>query len=172
MNEFGFTLDEVNWLGNAINVVYIPFSVIVPFVYARIGVRRSVRTPPDSRLSLCVLTSCGPPRAVLCRRVMFYSLRMDTLRGNRVLTIEGRRIRAHPDRTGALFLALGSRLSCRVRSSCYGSRSSLGSPSPYSRCSYPATPNSGSTSGAGRRLPCSCPSVRPRVLCSSVRTDI
>ncbi|KAI0920498.1 hypothetical protein AcV5_010215 [Taiwanofungus camphoratus] len=41
VNEFGFTLDEVNWLGNAINVVYIPFSVIVPFVYARIGVRRS-----------------------------------------------------------------------------------------------------------------------------------
>ncbi|EED83514.1 predicted protein, partial [Postia placenta Mad-698-R] len=41
VDQFGFTLDGVNWLGNAINIVYLPFSVVVPFVYARLGVRRT-----------------------------------------------------------------------------------------------------------------------------------
>ncbi|CCM00979.1 uncharacterized protein FIBRA_03027 [Fibroporia radiculosa] len=41
VDEFGFTLNQVNWLGNCVNIAYLPLSVIVPWVYARLGVRRT-----------------------------------------------------------------------------------------------------------------------------------
>ncbi|KAI0334148.1 MFS general substrate transporter [Cubamyces sp. BRFM 1775] len=39
VRDFGFTLSEVNWLGNVSNVVYLPFSIIVPYLYGRLGIR-------------------------------------------------------------------------------------------------------------------------------------
>ncbi|KAI0726541.1 major facilitator superfamily domain-containing protein [Fomitopsis betulina] len=39
--EFGFTLDQVNWLGTCVNVTYLPCAVLVPNLYARLGLRRT-----------------------------------------------------------------------------------------------------------------------------------
>ncbi|OSD03709.1 MFS general substrate transporter [Trametes coccinea BRFM310] len=39
VTDFGFTLSQVNWLGNVVNVVYLPASVVVPYLYARLGTR-------------------------------------------------------------------------------------------------------------------------------------
>ncbi|KAI9057517.1 MFS general substrate transporter [Trametes sanguinea] len=39
VKDFGFTLSQVNWLGNVINVVYLPASIVVPYLYARLGTR-------------------------------------------------------------------------------------------------------------------------------------
>ncbi|KZT05289.1 MFS general substrate transporter, partial [Laetiporus sulphureus 93-53] len=41
VEAFGFTLDEVNWLGNVVNFTYLPCAALVPAVYARLGVRRT-----------------------------------------------------------------------------------------------------------------------------------
>ncbi|KAJ3550543.1 hypothetical protein NM688_g5055 [Phlebia brevispora] len=35
--DFGFSLDKVNWLGNVINLTYLPFSFIIPFICTRWG---------------------------------------------------------------------------------------------------------------------------------------
>ncbi|RDX43667.1 MFS general substrate transporter [Lentinus brumalis] len=37
--DFGFTLDQVNWFGNVVNVVYLPSAVVVPYLYGRLGLR-------------------------------------------------------------------------------------------------------------------------------------
>lgn len=42
VHEFGFTLDEVNWLGNCINLAFLPCAVIVPMFYSCFGLRRTV----------------------------------------------------------------------------------------------------------------------------------
>ncbi|EPS98253.1 hypothetical protein FOMPIDRAFT_1031576 [Fomitopsis schrenkii] len=39
--EFGFTLNQVNWLGTCVNVTYLPCAVLVPNMYTRLGLRRS-----------------------------------------------------------------------------------------------------------------------------------
>ncbi|KAI8972584.1 major facilitator superfamily domain-containing protein [Trametes punicea] len=39
VRDFGFTLNQVNWLGNVVNVTYLPASVIVPYLYTRLGTR-------------------------------------------------------------------------------------------------------------------------------------
>ncbi|EPS96236.1 hypothetical protein FOMPIDRAFT_58415 [Fomitopsis schrenkii] len=41
VHKFQFTLDEVNWLGNCINIVYLPAPVIVPWLYGRLGLRKT-----------------------------------------------------------------------------------------------------------------------------------
>jgi len=41
VKDFGFTLDQVNWLSNVTNVVYLPASAIVPLVCSRWGIRRT-----------------------------------------------------------------------------------------------------------------------------------
>ncbi|KII87214.1 hypothetical protein PLICRDRAFT_247970 [Plicaturopsis crispa FD-325 SS-3] len=38
--EFGFTLDQVNWLGNVFHVVYLPLALVVPYLRNRFGIRR------------------------------------------------------------------------------------------------------------------------------------
>ncbi|KNZ75045.1 Major facilitator superfamily domain-containing protein 7, partial [Termitomyces sp. J132] len=40
VNEFGFTLDQVNWLGNIMAIVYIPAALGVPILVSRYGIRR------------------------------------------------------------------------------------------------------------------------------------
>ncbi|KAF8070699.1 major facilitator superfamily domain-containing protein [Lyophyllum atratum] len=40
VDEFGFTLDEVNWLGNIVACVYLPTALIVPTMVSRYGIRR------------------------------------------------------------------------------------------------------------------------------------
>ncbi len=40
--DFGFTLDQVNWFGNVVNVVYLPSAVVVPYLYGRLGLRGTV----------------------------------------------------------------------------------------------------------------------------------
>ncbi|CCM01685.1 uncharacterized protein FIBRA_03749 [Fibroporia radiculosa] len=39
--QFGFTIDQVNWLGTCVNIVYLPVSAIVPSVYTRLGLRQT-----------------------------------------------------------------------------------------------------------------------------------
>ncbi|KAH9922288.1 MFS general substrate transporter [Epithele typhae] len=39
VDEFGFTLDEVNWLGNVINLIYLPCAFVLPYLYGRLGIR-------------------------------------------------------------------------------------------------------------------------------------
>ncbi|GJE91828.1 MFS general substrate transporter [Phanerochaete sordida] len=37
--DFGFTLDQINWLGNALNIVFVPSAILVPFVCRRFNIR-------------------------------------------------------------------------------------------------------------------------------------
>ncbi|KAG8728668.1 hypothetical protein FRC11_010468 [Ceratobasidium sp. 423] len=39
--EFGVSLERVNWLGNSVNLIYLPVSVIVPLGFSRWGLRIS-----------------------------------------------------------------------------------------------------------------------------------
>ncbi|KAH9856353.1 major facilitator superfamily domain-containing protein [Lenzites betulinus] len=39
VRDFGYTLDEVNWLGNVVNLVYLPASFLVPYLYGKLGTR-------------------------------------------------------------------------------------------------------------------------------------
>ncbi|GLB37685.1 putative MFS general substrate transporter [Lyophyllum shimeji] len=41
VKEFGFTLNEVNWLGNIVSLVYLPTALIIPTMVTRYGIRRS-----------------------------------------------------------------------------------------------------------------------------------
>ncbi|KAI0043663.1 MFS general substrate transporter [Auriscalpium vulgare] len=41
VRDFGFTLDEVNWLGNIIACVYLPTTFLIPIVVKRYGIRRA-----------------------------------------------------------------------------------------------------------------------------------
>ena len=41
-NEFSFTVTQINWFSNAINIIYIPVSCFVPYLSGRFGVRTSV----------------------------------------------------------------------------------------------------------------------------------
>ncbi|KAI0752170.1 major facilitator superfamily domain-containing protein [Fomes fomentarius] len=41
VDEFGFTLDQINWFGNVVNVVYLPSAMAVPYLYGKLGVRRT-----------------------------------------------------------------------------------------------------------------------------------
>ncbi|KAI0268875.1 MFS general substrate transporter [Gloeopeniophorella convolvens] len=38
--DFGFTLNEVNWLGNIIACMYLPAAVLIPIITKRYGIRR------------------------------------------------------------------------------------------------------------------------------------
>lgn len=57
VRDFGFTLDEVNWLGNIIACVYLPTACLTPIITKRYGIRRCVC--PVSRL--CRISSLTPP---------------------------------------------------------------------------------------------------------------
>ncbi|TBU57173.1 MFS general substrate transporter [Dichomitus squalens] len=39
--DFGFTLNQINWFGNVVNVVYLPSAFVVPYLYGRLGVRKT-----------------------------------------------------------------------------------------------------------------------------------
>ncbi|KAI0668890.1 MFS general substrate transporter [Trametes maxima] len=39
VKDFGFSLNDVNWLGNVVNLVYLPSSIILPYLYGRLGTR-------------------------------------------------------------------------------------------------------------------------------------
>ena len=40
--EFGITLDQVNWLGNIVAVIYMPAAILVPIIVSQYGIRRCV----------------------------------------------------------------------------------------------------------------------------------
>ena len=42
VRDFGFTLDEVNWLGNIISCVYLPTAILTPIITKRYGLKRCV----------------------------------------------------------------------------------------------------------------------------------
>lgn len=42
VRDFGFTLDEVNWLGNIISCVYLPTALLTPIITKRYGLKRCV----------------------------------------------------------------------------------------------------------------------------------
>ncbi|KAL1938967.1 hypothetical protein VTO73DRAFT_11120 [Trametes versicolor] len=39
VRDFGFSLNDVNWLGNVVNLVFLPSSILVPYLYGRLGTR-------------------------------------------------------------------------------------------------------------------------------------
>ncbi|KAI0744766.1 MFS general substrate transporter [Earliella scabrosa] len=41
VDDFGFTLDQINWFGNVVNVVYLPSAILVPYLYGKVGIRRT-----------------------------------------------------------------------------------------------------------------------------------
>ncbi|KAF7321286.1 MFS general substrate transporter [Mycena kentingensis (nom. inval.)] len=41
VDEFGFNLDQVNWLGNIVATLYLPVSLLVPGLIRRYGIRRT-----------------------------------------------------------------------------------------------------------------------------------
>ena len=43
--EFGFTLDQVNWLGNVVSCIYLPTALVIPTICSRYGIRRCVCAP-------------------------------------------------------------------------------------------------------------------------------
>ena len=51
VDDFGFTLDQVNWFGNAVNVIYLPAAVVVPYLYGRLGLRGTVSATHDTLIS-------------------------------------------------------------------------------------------------------------------------
>jgi FLVCR family MFS transporter 7 len=44
VRDFGFTLSEVNWLGNIIACVYLPVAFLTPIITKRYGLKRCVCT--------------------------------------------------------------------------------------------------------------------------------
>lgn len=55
VRDFGFTLDDVNWLGNIIACVYLPAAILTPILTKRYGIRNTVC--PLSHIPRCNLTS-------------------------------------------------------------------------------------------------------------------
>lgn len=53
VHKFHFTLDEVNWLGNCVNLVYLPAAAIVPWLYGRLGLRKTVSASPWDTVTEC-----------------------------------------------------------------------------------------------------------------------
>src|SRR5712672_1172155 len=74
VRDFGFTLQEVNWLGNVINCVFLPTAFLTPIITKRYGVRRSVCHMPRERgasshhLASCFLDSVTLPPYYSCYR--------------------------------------------------------------------------------------------------------
>ena len=54
VRDFGFTLDDVNWLGNIIACVYLPSAILTPIITKRYGIRNTVC--PLSHIPRCNLT--------------------------------------------------------------------------------------------------------------------
>ena len=42
VRDFHFTLDQINWFGNVVNVVYLPSAFVMPYLYGSLGVRKTV----------------------------------------------------------------------------------------------------------------------------------
>ena len=59
VRDFGFTLNEVNWLGNIIACVYLPTAFLTPVVIKRYGLKRCVCTVSPSR-------ACGDSSHLTC----------------------------------------------------------------------------------------------------------
>ena len=59
VTEFGYTLDQVNWLGNITSVIYLPVALLVPTICARWNVRRCVRV--DNFLLFWILPQHSSP---------------------------------------------------------------------------------------------------------------
>lgn len=43
VTEFGFTLNQVNWLGNIVTCFYLPVALIIPTIISKYGIKRCVR---------------------------------------------------------------------------------------------------------------------------------
>lgn len=74
VRDFGYTLDEVNWLGNVVNLVYLPASFLVPYLYGKLGTRVTVRPFPCHIFPLLI-----SGLLVLHRRRAIHHLGMGTL---------------------------------------------------------------------------------------------
>ena len=55
VKDFGFTLDQINWFGNVVNVVYLPSAFVMPYLYGSLGVRKTVSYFASSLLLQTVL---------------------------------------------------------------------------------------------------------------------
>lgn len=71
MSEFGFTLDQINWFGNIVNVVYLPGAFVVPYLYGRLGVQKAVSHP-----HVCAGFDPSSIFLVLYCRIPFCSVRL------------------------------------------------------------------------------------------------
>jgi hypothetical protein len=46
VDEFGFSLDEINWLGNVVSCSFLLVAFLTPYLTHRVGIRKTVRARP------------------------------------------------------------------------------------------------------------------------------
>ena len=79
VTEFGYTLDQVNWLGNITSVIYLPVALLVPAICARWNVRRCVRVDNFLHFRFYLNT---PTPLVRRRSIVHDNFSMGTVRGD------------------------------------------------------------------------------------------
>lgn len=62
--EFGVTLDQVNWLGNIEACIYVPGSLLTPILVKRIGLRKTCEIGAVSLLLSAWIRYSGTPRSL------------------------------------------------------------------------------------------------------------
>ncbi len=87
VRDFGFTLNEVNWLGNIVSCVYVLAAFLTPIITKRYGLKRCVWTV--SHLMQCIFSS--RLRSVTLLLCYFYPQR-----GSVTLELHGRYPRMAP----------------------------------------------------------------------------
>ena len=98
VKDFGFTLDQINWFGNVVNVVYLPSAIIVPYLYGRLGVCGTV-----SRLIFTVYHQDADLNTELHWRGPVRGLSVGALCRHRKILDKGRIVRPYHARTGDIY---------------------------------------------------------------------
>ena len=81
-DSFHITLTQVNWLGQVVNLVYLPMAFLIPTLTLRYGIRKLVRLPVSGFLLYSLIHS-----TVHCSCNMPPTRLLDTLRWDRQVSI-------------------------------------------------------------------------------------
>lgn len=84
VEEFGVTLDQVNWLGTIVGCVYLPTAILIPTIVSKYGIRRCVRDIHRITLLNMLLIWLSPLESVLSEQLHYFSLRGYGMLGLRV----------------------------------------------------------------------------------------
>ncbi|KAA1473990.1 MFS general substrate transporter [Dentipellis sp. KUC8613] len=64
VRDFGFTLDEINWLGNVIACMYLPSAFFIPMICSRWGIRRCCEIGCITMILSAWIRYAGVPRSL------------------------------------------------------------------------------------------------------------